>query len=51
MLKKEYKYIPPTGVDDEKKDQWGVTDAQAAFSWDVNAEAQVTRAFFDPPPL
>ena len=41
VLKKEYRYLPPTGVDDEKKDEWGVTDAQATFSWDINVNAQV----------
>lgn len=41
VLKKEYKHIPPEGFDNEKKDKWGVTDAQAAFSWDVNVEPQV----------
>jgi template-activating factor I len=41
VLKKEYRYLPKAGVDDEKKDEWGVTDAQAAFSWDTNVDAQV----------
>ena len=41
VLKKEYRYHPKAGVDDEKKDEWGVTDAQAAFSWDINVDAQV----------
>lgn len=40
-MKKEYRYIPSAGVDDEKPDEWGVTDAQAAFSWDVNVQPQV----------
>ena len=41
VLRKQYGYDPPTNVDDEKKDEWGVTDAQAAFSWDVNVAPQV----------
>ena len=41
VLKKEYRYSPLINVDGEKKDEWGITDAQAAFSWDVNVEPQV----------
>ena len=41
VLKKEYRYLPSAGVDDEKKDEWGVTDAQATFTWDINVNAQV----------
>ena len=41
VLKKEYRYSPPTDIDGEEKDEWGVTDAQAAFSWDTNVEPQV----------
>lgn len=41
VLKKEYRYSPSIDVDGEKKDEWGITDAQAAFSWDVNVEPQV----------
>lgn len=41
VLKKEYRYIHLTDVDGEKKDEWGITDAQAAFSWDANVEPQV----------
>ena len=33
MLKKEYRYSPLTGVDSGTKDEYGVTDAQAAFDW------------------
>ena len=29
------------GIDGEEKDEWGITDAQAGFSWDVNVEPQV----------
>jgi len=42
-LKKEYRYIPSAGLDDEEKDEWGVTDAKAAFSWDANVEPQATK--------
>ena len=41
MLKKEYRYLPSAGIDNEKKDEWGVTDAQAAFSWVTNVDEQV----------
>ena len=41
VLKKEYRYIPPAGASDENKDEWGVTDAQAAFNWDMCVEPQV----------
>ena len=40
VLKKEYRYLPSAGVDDEK-DECGVTDAHATFSRDVNVDAQV----------
>ena len=43
VLKKVYGYSPPTNVDGEKKDEYGITDAQAAFSWDSNVEPQVLR--------
>jgi len=43
VLKKEYKYSPSPNVDGERKDEWGITDAQAAFSWDVNVEPQATK--------
>ena len=43
VLKKVYKYTLPTNVDGEKKDEYGITDAQAAFSWDSNVEPQVLR--------
>jgi len=42
-LKKEYRYSPPTNVDGEKKDEHGVTDAQAAFSWDLHVEPQAIK--------
>ena len=41
VLKKEYRYSPSTDVDGERKDEWGITDAQAAFSWDKNVEPLV----------
>lgn len=41
VLRKEYRYAPLKGIDDEKRDDWNVTDAQAAFSWDVNVEPKV----------
>jgi len=41
VLKKEYRYLKPAGADDKKKDEWGVTEAQAAFSWDTNTDPQV----------
>ena len=41
VLKKVYGYSPPTDVDGEKRDEYGITDAQAAFSWDLNVEPQV----------
>ena len=41
VLKKEYRYSPSGRDDDEKKDEYGITDAQAAFSWDFNVESQV----------
>jgi len=40
VLKKEYRYSPSTHIDGEKKDEYGVTNAQATFSWDVNVEPQ-----------
>jgi len=43
VLKKEYRYSPSTHIDGEKKDEWGITDAQAAFSWDVNVEPQAIK--------
>jgi len=43
VLKKEYRYSPTQGVDAETRDEWGITDAQAAFSWDVNVEPQATK--------
>jgi len=43
VLKKEYRYDPPSDVDGEKEDEWGVTDAQAAFGWDVNVKPQAIR--------
>lgn len=41
VLKKEYRYTPSTSADGEKKDEWGITDAQAVFSWDADVEPQV----------
>ena len=41
VLKKEYRYDPPSDADGEKEDEWGVTDAQSAFGWDVNVKPQV----------
>jgi len=43
VLKKEYKYDPPSDVDGEEKDEWGVTEAQATFAWDVNVKPQAIR--------
>ena len=40
VSKKEYRYLPSAGVDDEK-DECGVTDAQATFSRNINVDAQV----------
>ena len=40
VLKKEYRYIPPADIDDEK-DEWNVTNTQAAFAWSVNVVPQV----------
>lgn len=41
VLKKEYRYTPPAGVDDVNKNEWGITGAQAAFRWDSWVEPQV----------
>ena len=41
MLKKEYRHSPSIDVEGEEKDEWGITDVQAAFSWDVNVDPQV----------
>ena len=46
VLKKEYRYLPAGGADGEKKDEYGITDAQAAFSWDVNVDPQVLGRVF-----
>lgn len=43
VLKKEYRYLKPAGADDKKKDEWGVTEAQAAFSWDTNTDPQAIK--------
>lgn len=43
VLKKEYRHSPSPNIDCEKKDEWGITDAQAAFGWDANVEPQVLR--------
>jgi len=43
VLKKEYRHSPSTEADGEMKDEWGVTDAQAAFSWDMDVEPQAIK--------
>ena len=44
VLKKVYAYSPPDA--DGETDEYGITDAQAAFSWDTNVKPQVLRRVF-----
>ena len=43
VLKKEYRHSPMAEVDGGIKDEYGITNAQAAFSWDLHVEPQVLR--------
>jgi len=40
ILKKEYKYVPPAPVADDKPDENGITAQMTEFAWDTNVEAQ-----------
>ncbi|KAK0208445.1 hypothetical protein DFS33DRAFT_445049 [Desarmillaria ectypa] len=43
VLKKEYKYIPPPAVADDKPDENGITDTMLDFSWERDIEPSMMK--------